>query len=111
MFLGNISLPKTLSYLDNDLIYVASCVGDSQLIKLCYKSNRTAPSIKVLNTFLNLGPITDMCIVDVKNRGFGNIVTCSGTYLYICAVQIFKNYALQSFLLTVYIFFNIFKIM
>ena len=35
-------------------------------------------SLETLESFSNLGPITDMCMIDIDAQGRGQIVTCSG---------------------------------
>uniref|UniRef100_A0A2S2P1T8 DNA damage-binding protein 1 n=1 Tax=Schizaphis graminum TaxID=13262 RepID=A0A2S2P1T8_SCHGA len=77
---GEISIPTSLTYLDNKVAFVASKYGDSQLIKMHYEFNTTGSHITVLDLFLNLGPIVDMCLVDTNQRGYDQIVTCSGAY-------------------------------
>lgn len=66
--------------MDNKIIYVASKFGDSQLIELHYELNVTDSHITVLDQYLNLGPIVDMCLVDIDQRGQEQIVTCSGMF-------------------------------
>jgi len=66
--------------LDNKVIYVASKFGDSQLIKLNYELNQSGSYITILDKYLNLGPIVDMCLVDIDQRGQEQIVTCSGMF-------------------------------
>jgi len=80
VFSGEISIPTSLTYLDNKVVFVASKYGDSQLIKLHYELNKTGSHITVLDRFLNLGPIVDMCLVDTNQRGYDQIVTCSGMF-------------------------------
>lgn len=80
-FPGEISIPEALTYLDNKIIYVASRVGDSQLIKLNKKPDAYGSHITILDTFMNLGPIVDMCVIDLERQGQGQVVTCSGMYL------------------------------
>ena len=36
--------------------------------------------VTVMETFTNLGPIVDMCVVDLERQGQGQLVTCSGAY-------------------------------
>jgi len=81
-FSGEISIPVSLTYLDNKVIYVASKFGDSQLIKLLYELNQSGSHITVLDKYLNLGPIVDMCLVDIDQRGQEQIVTCSGMLVF-----------------------------
>jgi DNA damage-binding protein 1 len=35
-------------------------------------------SLQVMDTFTNLGPIVDLCVVDLERQGQGQVVTCSG---------------------------------
>lgn len=84
-YLGEISIPECLSYLDNGVVYVGSRLGDSQLIRLettPVTGDGDAPSsyITVLDTYTNLGPIVDMCVVDLERQGQGQLVTCSGAF-------------------------------
>ncbi|XP_022162336.1 DNA damage-binding protein 1-like [Myzus persicae] len=79
-YFGEISIPISLTYLGNKVIYVASKFGDSQLIKLHYEFNQTGSHITILDQYLNLGPIVDMCLVDIDHRGQEQIVTCSGAF-------------------------------
>ncbi|VVC45761.1 Hypothetical protein CINCED_3A017720 [Cinara cedri] len=78
--LGEISIPESLTYLDNKIIYVASRVGDSQLIKLHKKPDNTGSHLTIIDTYTNLGPIVDMCVIDLERQGQGQVVTCSGAY-------------------------------
>ena len=56
-FLGNVSIPEALVYLDNGVVFVGSRFGDSQLIKLNPQPNEAQSFITVLETFPNIGPI------------------------------------------------------
>lgn len=76
--LGEISVPECLAYLDNGVVYVGSRLGDSQLIKLNSEPDENNLLIKILEVYTNLGPITDMCLVDLEKQGQGQLVTCSG---------------------------------
>lgn len=76
--LGEISIPECITYLDNAVVYVGSKLGDSQLIKLTTKPDDNGSCIQVCETFTNLGPIVDMCLVDLEKQGQGQLVTCSG---------------------------------
>lgn len=87
------SRPSTLSYLHKGLVFVGSTFGDSELIKLqSEKDPETGEYIQHLESFTNLGPIVDFCVVDMDRQGQvclqfskflisqGQIVTCSGAY-------------------------------
>lgn len=76
--LGEISIPECITYLDNAVVYVGSKLGDSQLIKLLTRPDENGSCIQVCETFTNLGPIVDMCLVDLEKQGQGQLVTCSG---------------------------------
>uniref|UniRef100_H2YRS0 DNA damage-binding protein 1 n=1 Tax=Ciona savignyi TaxID=51511 RepID=H2YRS0_CIOSA len=91
--LGEVSIPEAISYLDNGVVYVGSRLGDSQLIRLhttpvevsspteTSMEGRVKPSlITVLDTYTNLGPIVDMCVVDLDRQGQGQVVACSGAF-------------------------------
>ncbi|ESN93168.1 hypothetical protein HELRODRAFT_187538 [Helobdella robusta] len=76
--LGEASVPECLTYLDNGVVFVGSRLGDSQLIKLNACRNEHGHYIQVLESFTNLGPIIDMCVVDLEKQNQGQMVTCSG---------------------------------
>lgn len=75
--LGETSIPQSITYLDNRMIYIGSKLGDSQLIRL-----RNEPEdnnyLEICETYTNLGPIVDMCLVDLEKQGQGQLITCSG---------------------------------
>lgn len=75
---GETSIPKALCYLDNGVVFVGSAFGDSQLIQLRSESDEKGNFIEILDSFTNLGPIVDFCVVDLDRQGQGQIVTCSG---------------------------------
>ncbi|KAJ4748371.1 DNA damage-binding protein 1 [Rhynchospora pubera] len=78
--LGETSVASTISYLDNAVVYVGSSYGDSQLIKLNLQPDAKGSYVEVLDRYVNLGPITDFCVVDLERQGQGQVVTCSGAY-------------------------------
>ncbi|MEQ2214980.1 DNA damage-binding protein 1, partial [Xenoophorus captivus] len=43
-------------------------------------SNEQGSYVTVMETFTNLGPIVDMCVVDLERQGQGQLVTCSGAF-------------------------------
>jgi len=53
-------------------------VGDSQLIQLNKNADQIGSYITVLDSYMNLGPILDMCVIDLERQGQGQVVTCSG---------------------------------
>lgn len=78
--LGETALAECLTYLDNGVVYVGSRLGDSQLIKLNVDPDTNGSYVQTMETFTNLGPIVDMCVVDLERQGQGQLVTCSGAY-------------------------------
>ncbi|GIY45148.1 hypothetical protein CEXT_80492 [Caerostris extrusa] len=79
-FLGEITIPECITYLDNGVVYVGSRLGDSQLIKLNVNANENGSFTEIMETFTNLGPVIDMCVVDLERQGQGQLVTCSGAF-------------------------------
>ncbi|KAJ1916461.1 DNA damage-binding protein 1a [Mycoemilia scoparia] len=108
--LGDISTPTSLALLPNDRLFIGSHYGDSQLIRLntepvplskyqelekldpwsfgkinihgkpISSNPNSATFVEPLDTFSNLGPIVDFCII--TNEGYlsqGQVITCSGT--------------------------------
>ncbi|XP_061415888.1 DNA damage-binding protein 1 [Lethenteron reissneri] len=78
--LGETSIAECLTYLDNGVVYIGSRLGDSQLVKLNVDSNEQGSYVTTMETFTNLGPIVDMCVVDLERQGQGQLVTCSGAF-------------------------------
>lgn len=82
--LGEIVIPECMCYLDNSIVYVGSRLGDSQLIKIeshpIMGEGDSNSNVTVLDTYTNLGPIVDMCVVDLERQGQGQLVTCSGAF-------------------------------
>uniref|UniRef100_A0A8C0FF54 DNA damage-binding protein 1 n=1 Tax=Bubo bubo TaxID=30461 RepID=A0A8C0FF54_BUBBB len=78
--LGETSIAECLTYLDNGVVFVGSRLGDSQLVKLNVDSNEQGSYVMAMETFTNLGPIVDMCVVDLERQGQGQLVTCSGAF-------------------------------
>ncbi|KAK4144568.1 uncharacterized protein C8A04DRAFT_36560 [Dichotomopilus funicola] len=91
-FIGKASRASNLVYLGDDLLFVASHYGDSQLFRLNLHSEDSKTLIQLVETLPNIGPILDFAIMDMGNRGdegqLGNefssgqarIVTCSGVH-------------------------------
>lgn len=77
---GVTSISETLSYLDNGVVFVGSVYGDSQLVKLGTISDENGSSIEVIDTYMNIGPVLDMCVVASERQGQCHVVTCSGAY-------------------------------
>ncbi|ENN77681.1 hypothetical protein YQE_05832, partial [Dendroctonus ponderosae] len=78
--LGEIAIPECITYLDNGVIFIGSRLGDSQLVKLNTKVDENSSYVTVMETFTNLAPILDMCVVDLERQSQGQLVTCSGAF-------------------------------
>uniref|UniRef100_A0A061SBD9 DNA damage-binding protein 1 n=1 Tax=Tetraselmis sp. GSL018 TaxID=582737 RepID=A0A061SBD9_9CHLO len=73
----------TITYLDSGVVFLGSTCCDSQLIQLHKEpvdANDPGNYIEVLDSFANLGPIMDFCVVDLDRQGQGQVVTCSGVH-------------------------------
>lgn len=80
LILGEISIPECITYLDNSVLFIGSRHGDSQLVKLNNEPDEKGSFVTTMETFTNLGPILDMCIVDLERQGQGQMITCSGCF-------------------------------
>ncbi|CAG9859415.1 unnamed protein product [Phyllotreta striolata] len=78
--LGEIATPECITYLDNGVLFIGSRIGDSQLVKLNQKADENGSYVTVMESFTNLAPILDMCVVDLERQGQGQLVTCSGAF-------------------------------
>ncbi|KAJ1993878.1 DNA damage-binding protein 1a [Dimargaris cristalligena] len=78
--LGNTAIASALVYLQDDFLFIGSHYGDSQLVDLAVQAVTPGQYLQVVETFPNLAPITDFCVVDVDKQGQGQMVTCSGAY-------------------------------
>ncbi|CAF0840644.1 unnamed protein product [Didymodactylos carnosus] len=74
--LGETSIAENITYLDNGVAFIGSRFGDSQLIRLLPEP-RNGIHLEILESYTNLGPIVDMCVVDLERQG-RQLVTCSG---------------------------------
>lgn len=73
--LGITSIAESLSYLGNGILFVGSCFGDSQLVKL-HKDppNGSDSVIEELKRYSNIGPILDLCFIRHGNVGQVHII-------------------------------------
>lgn len=78
--LGEISIPECITYLDNGVLFIGSRLGDSQLVKLNTVADENGAYVVPMETFTNLGPIIDMCVVDLERQGQEQMITCSGAF-------------------------------
>lgn len=80
LFSGETSIPECITYLDNGVLFIGSRHGDSQLVKLNTNVNENGTYVVPMETFTNLGPIMDICVVDLERQGQGQMITCSGSF-------------------------------
>ena len=78
--IGRSTVPSSISYLDNGVVYLGSQRGDSQLIRLHAQpidpSQQPPSHVEILETHMSLGPIVDFCVVDVERQGQGQVRLC-----------------------------------
>ncbi|KAL2015684.1 hypothetical protein VTK56DRAFT_5019 [Thermocarpiscus australiensis] len=91
-YIGKISRASNLVYLGNNLLFVASHYGDSQLFRVDLNNQDPERYIQLVQSLPNIGPILDFAIMDLGTKGDdgqpGNeyssgqarIVTCSGVH-------------------------------
>lgn len=36
--------------------------------------------VEILEQYINIGPIVDLCVVDFERQGQGQVITCSGAH-------------------------------
>jgi DNA damage-binding protein 1 len=91
-YIGKTSRAHKLVYLGNDLLFVASHYGDSQLFRIDFSQESSLQYMQLVQTLPNIGPILDFAIMDMGNRegdsqvgnqyssGQARLVTGSGCY-------------------------------
>ena len=78
--LGRTSQPSALCYLDSGVVFVGSCFGDCQLLRLSTTADANGDFISEVAREPNIGPIIDFAVVDLERHGQGQVVTCSGAF-------------------------------
>ena len=77
--LGTTSIPTCLVNIRQSrrhkLVFVGSHFGDSQLF---YLGGEDGNQMTLCQELSNIGPIIDMCVVDIDGRSQNQVVTCSG---------------------------------
>lgn len=79
-FIGETSIASTISYLGSGFFYIGSQFGDSQLLKLNTQADASGSFVEILEQYINIGPIVDLCVVDFERQGQGQVITCSGAH-------------------------------
>jgi DNA damage-binding protein 1 len=65
---GETTIAESMTYLDNGYVYIGSRLGDSQLVRLNVEADENASYVTIIDTFTNLGPISDMVVVDLERQ-------------------------------------------
>ena len=77
--LGRVPWPSALLYIDAGVLFVGSVYGDSQLVRL---SATPVPDsdgfVELLETYSNIGPTVDFCVVDLARQAQSQLVGCAG---------------------------------
>lgn len=76
--LGTCSIPSTLEYLDNGVVFIGSAHGDSHLIRLTGTLSESGNYFQIIQTYANIGPVLDMELVQDPYSGYKQLITCSG---------------------------------
>lgn len=90
--LGTVSRASVLVYLGEDLVFLGSHQGDSQLLKI------SEGSLNIIQSFPNIAPILDFTIMDMGNRlGEGQMNEfSSGQARIVCGSGAFQDGSLRS---------------
>ena len=67
--LGETSIPSSICSLDNEMVFIGSSYGDSQLVRLSREEDEQNGYVNLLETFANIGPIVDFVVADVEKQG------------------------------------------
>ena len=97
--LGEVNYPSTISYLDNNYVFIGSEQANSQLIRIAKTVSNNKPFIEVVEEFDNLAPISDFCIMNTGNNTNENsdeILCASGIYKSSCLKTLRKGTSIIS---------------
>ena len=77
-FLGEVSIPSSISFLDNNYIFIGSEQGNSQLIKILSvpKNDKNLPFVEVIEEYDNLAPISDFLVINSNNEESNTEILC-----------------------------------
>jgi DNA damage-binding protein 1 len=78
--LGTISIPTCITHVQDNVVFIGSHFGDSQLLRILNEPTEQGSLLEVIDTMTNIGPITDFTIVDVEKQGQSQVITCSGAF-------------------------------
>ncbi|KII63716.1 DNA damage-binding protein 1 [Thelohanellus kitauei] len=76
-YMGNVAYPSSLTYVDNGVVFIGSALSDSQLVRLL-KEPENGCCVRIIDTFVNIGPIVDMEYLESYEHDLPKLVTCSG---------------------------------
>ncbi|KAH6581560.1 hypothetical protein BASA61_009017 [Batrachochytrium salamandrivorans] len=69
---------SSIAYLTDGYLFIASHFGDSELQLIVPEDADTGNVLSLCETFPNLAPISDFCVVDIEKQGQVQLVACSG---------------------------------
>jgi len=76
--LGSVSIPTSISYLDNNYFFIGSSYGDSQVIKVLSEESEGS-FVAVQQTYDNIAPISDFKMLNFERyNNQRELLTCSG---------------------------------
>lgn len=64
-----VSPPSTITHITGPFAYIGSQAGDSQTIRILPEAGSDGSHIKVLENYINIGPIVDAILVDPDGSG------------------------------------------
>ena len=50
------------------------------MVRLTEPKQPDGSYLEIVQSFVNLGPIVDLCVVDLERQGQGQVITCSGAF-------------------------------
>ncbi|KAJ3217250.1 DNA damage-binding protein 1a [Dinochytrium kinnereticum] len=83
--IGETSIASCLGYLGDGLIFIGSHYGDSQLVQMSLDA-----SLVDVESFSNLAPMVDFCVVDHEKQGQSQVVACCGVMKH-GALRVIRN--------------------
>jgi len=67
--------------------YVIDHSYDNCLMQLNAEANEEGSYVQIMETFTNLGPIVDMCVVDLERQGQGQVITMHSVHVFVDVIM------------------------
>ena len=80
-YLGKTSRSACMTHLgirSDNMVFIGSSTGNSMLIKIVGGDSKSGPTLEVLDTHTNLGPIANFCLLGSQS-GADQMIACSGS--------------------------------